>query len=179
MSWIQTYSGKRFDLLNPDARMVDILDIAHALSNLCRFNGHVTRFYSVAQHSVLVSSLAGPEHALCGLLHDATEAYVGDMVRPLKQLIPNFRTFEDRIWHAVAARFGLPSILPPIVKHADNVALVTERRDLLRPSGHRWDIALEAVPPAPDRIVPMPPAAARAAFIDRFARLGGGRAVSA
>lgn len=171
MSWIQTYTSKRFDLLDPKPAMIDVLDIAHALSNLCRFNGHITRFYSVAQHSVLVSNLVGPEHALCALLHDATEAYVGDMTRPLKQLMPRFSEIEAGVWLAIAERFGLPQTLPPAVKHADNIALVTERRDLLKPCEHRWDAALEAVPPHPTPIRAMDPGPARNAFIDRFARL--------
>lgn len=179
MSWIQTHSGRRFDLLEPRADQVDIVDIAHALANLCRFNGHVTRFYSVAQHSVFVSNLVGPEYAFCGLMHDATEAYVGDMTRPLKQVMPWFKEVEDRIWLAVADRFGLPRELPPAVKHADNVALVTERRDLLKPCGHRWDEGLEAVPPRPETLRAMEPGPARAAFIHRFAQLAGASAACA
>jgi 5'-deoxynucleotidase YfbR-like HD superfamily hydrolase len=176
MSWIQTHSGKRFDLLEPRADQVDIVDIAHSLANLCRFNGHVRQFYSVAQHSYFVSRIVGPEYALCGLLHDATEAYVGDMTRPLKSVMPRFKEVEDRIWLAIAERFGLPREIPPAVKHADNIALVTERRDLLKPSGMRWDEGLEAVPPRPDHIRALDPGPARHAFINRFAELGGARA---
>lgn len=171
MSWIQTHSGIRFELLDPKPEMIDIHDIARALSHVCRFNGHVSRFYSVAQHSVLVSNIVGPEHALCGLLHDATEAYVGDVTRPLKALLPDYKTIEQRIWYAIAERFNLPPTLPLAIKHADNVALVTERRDLLQPSQHRWDEGLEAVPTRAEAIRPMEPGPAYHAFLERFKQL--------
>lgn len=173
MSWIQTFSGIRFELLDPKPEMVIIEDIAHALSHLCRFNGHTKQFYSVAQHSVLVSSIVGPEHALCGLLHDATEAYVGDMVRPLKAVMPGYKAVEQRIWYAIAERFNLPSTMPPAIKHADNVALVTERRDLLRPTDHQWGEGLEAVPKLMRVIRPMDPGLAHHAFLERFEQLQG------
>lgn len=169
MTWIQTHSGKRFDLLEPTPEMVNIHDIAHALSNLCRFNGHVRQFYSVAQHSVLVSNLVGDEYALCALLHDATEAYVGDVTRPLKQLLPSYSDIEQRVWIAVADKFRLPHDLPMCVKHADNIALVTERRDCLMPCEHRWDGSLDAVPLRPEPIRALPPTLAREAFIKRYA----------
>ncbi|MEM4379972.1 MAG: hypothetical protein QXL01_04720, partial [Thermoplasmatales archaeon] len=83
--WIETYSGKKFDYLAQSE--LDIEDIAHALSNLCRFNGHTRVFYSVAEHSVNVSSMVPPELKIAALLHDAAEAYIGDVPSPLKQLI--------------------------------------------------------------------------------------------
>lgn len=83
-NWIMTHTGKKFKPFNPRTEDIDIEDIAHALSNICRFNGHVNQFYSVAEHSVLVSVLCPEELKLKGLLHDAAEAYLGDVPSPLK-----------------------------------------------------------------------------------------------
>lgn len=127
MTWILTQSGQQFDLLRPTASMIKPVDIAHALSRLCRFNGHTRAHYSVAQHSLIVASLVPPEHQLVALLHGATEAYIGDMTRPLKAVMPEYQYVENQIWLAVCERFDLPSC----VKQADMVALATERRDLM------------------------------------------------
>ena len=83
MGWIQTYTKKKFDLLDPKPEMVCIEDVAHHLSNVCRFSGACSEFYSVAQHSVLVSEVCSPDSAVWGLLHDAGEAYYGDIVTPI------------------------------------------------------------------------------------------------
>ncbi len=83
---MQTFSRTMFYPLDPHPEDVHIVDIAHALANICRFGGHAKRFYSVAQHSVLVSRIVEPEDALHGLMHDAAEAYVGDVVRPIKHM---------------------------------------------------------------------------------------------
>jgi 5'-deoxynucleotidase YfbR-like HD superfamily hydrolase len=117
--------------LSPRVEDIWIDDIAHSLANLCRFGGHCRQFYSVAQHSVLVSRLVPLHLAFVGLMHDATEAYVGDMVRPLKYSLPQFLEIEDAIWRLIARRFDLPLHLPAEVKEADDIALVTERRDLI------------------------------------------------
>ena len=95
--WIQTVSGKKFPLLTPDTEAIDIQDIAHALSMICRFNGHCISFYSVAEHSVHVSRLVAPNLALWGLLHDAAEAYLGDVPTPLKGHLGGFRDREKTL----------------------------------------------------------------------------------
>lgn len=119
--WIQTYTGRRFYLFDPQPEDVDPLDIGHALSMLCRYGGHLRAFYSVAEHSVHVAHSVPAEHALAGLLHDGTEAYIGDMVAPLKQAMPDYQQVEQRIWQAVAVRFQLPNDgqLPWTVVDAD------------------------------------------------------------
>jgi hypothetical protein len=171
MSWIQTHSGKRFDLLLPTPDMIDISDIAHALSNICRFNGHCREFYSVAQHSVLVSRLVPSRWALTALMHDATEAYIGDVTRPLKHLLPDYKLIEARIWAAIAAKFQIAPVLPACVKHFDNVALMTERRDLMALPPGEWSEGLEDVVPDERVIRPDFPSAACEAFLDRFTAL--------
>src|SRR4051812_41614297 len=122
MSWIKTFSG-RFDFLKLDPNEINIKDIAHALAHTCRFNGHCKKFYSVAQHSVYVSQIVPEVDAPAGLMHDATEAYIGDMTRPLKAMFPEFGALEDRLWRRIAGKFGLPAELPETVKHADDLAL--------------------------------------------------------
>lgn len=102
-----------------------------------------------------------------GLLHDAHEAYVGDMATPLKDLVPDYRAIEARAWEAVAMRFGLDPVLPPCVKRADIIALATERRDLLPRDGRVWQV-LENVVPRFERIEPLTPAAAEALFLSRY-----------
>ncbi len=151
MTWILTRTGRRFDLLMPKASQVSTLDIAHALANICRFNGHTSRHYSVAQHSLLVASIVPAEHQLAALLHDATEAYVGDMVRPLKALLPDYSEIENGIWLAICERFNLEPELPACIQEADMVALATERRDLMPEHGERWP-CLEGVTPVPYRL---------------------------
>jgi 5'-deoxynucleotidase YfbR-like HD superfamily hydrolase len=168
--WILTASGRRFDLLAPDPATVDPLDLAHALSNLCRFGGHTRVHYSVAQHSLLVSELAGRPFRLAGLLHDAAEAYVGDVVGPLARRMREFRDIERRILDAVAVRFGVPRwhLDTPEVRHADAVALLTERTSLLPPSSHPWAEDLSHARPLRRRIAPLAPVEARDRFLQRL-----------
>jgi len=140
-NYIQTFSSRAFYPLDPRASEVCIEDIAHALSALCRFTGHCKHFYSVAQHSVLVSHLCDPADALWGLLHDATEAYVADVARPLKhspEWAP-FREVERLVSLAVAEHFGLPPREPESVILADQKALGIEALSLMQPLvGDGW-----------------------------------------
>lgn len=127
MSAIRVRSGPLFDLVNPDPALVRIEDIAHALAHICRFTGHTNCFYSVAQHSVLVSELVPKGFELWGLLHDAAEAYIGDVSSPLKSLLPDYKQIEQRMEEAVWGKFGLRGPLPKQVKDADNAAYNLER----------------------------------------------------
>lgn len=127
---MQTYSGKVVDLSRFSEDDIHIEDIAHALSQIVRFTGHITKPYTVAQHSVLVSTLCPKEHALWGLLHDASEAYLGDVSTPLKSLLPQYREIEGRVQREIAGRFGLCWPMPPEVKEADRAALIAEKRAL-------------------------------------------------
>lgn len=130
--WIQTYTNKHFYPFDPNPDDICIEDIAHSLSLQCRFTGHSKVFYSVAQHSVLVSELSGP-HVLWGLLHDASEAYLTDVARPVKHsaAFATYRYAESIIMKAICKRFELPEAMPPIVHEADEIALISEARVLM------------------------------------------------
>ncbi len=160
-------SGSYFDLLAPGACEIEISDIEHALSNICRFTGHSREFYSVAQHSVLVSLAVPREHAFAALMHDAAEAFVTDVSAPLKALLPDYKRLEKQVQAAVFARFGLPPGLPYCVKRADLVLLRTEQRDLMGAGADEWSVT-RGIEPLPDRIVPLPPYRAKGVFLARF-----------
>lgn len=141
--WIATYTGRQFHFDEPNFDSINIVDIAHALSNLCRFNGHTRRFYSVAEHSIktmqLVRSMTLEPNMRkmfrTALMHDATEAYLGDMVRPLKRLpsMKAYREMEQHLWHVMANKWELYQEVPPLVKEADETLLVIEGLALLDP----------------------------------------------
>jgi len=164
---MQVYSGGLFHPLDPRREEIFLQDIMHALSNLCRFGGHVPKFYSVAQHSILVSQVVPPEFAREGLLHDAAEAYLGDLIRPLKHVLPAYTEAEERMQAVIADRFGLLYPFPPEVGEGDNVVLATEKRDLLPAADWGW-----MPEPLEEVIRPMTPNEAGLAFRDRCLTLG-------
>lgn len=169
--WMQTYTGRKFYPTAPEPEDIDPTDIAHALSMLCRYNGHVDRFYSVAEHCVHLSNYVAPEHALWALLHDATEAYVGDMVRPLKVQIPEYVEVEDRLMVAVADRFALfGHSMPAPVKEADTRILLDERATLSPNTQYAWDV--DNFEPLGVHITGWDPQYAEARYIDRLIELG-------
>lgn len=168
-SWMQTYTGKAFRPMDPRPDDVCIEDIAHALSMQCRYNGHVKRFASVAEHCVLVSRHVPARDALWGLLHDATEAYVGDMVRPLKIHMPAFREAEDRVMEAIAEKFGLNPQMPASVHEADSRILLDERAALLGEPPRQW--AVDGLAPLGCTVHGWSPAEAEQAYLRRFAEL--------
>lgn len=171
MAWAQTYTGKKFDYSNPLPASIDIRDIAHALSLVCRFGGHCRDFYSVAQHSVYVSQFVRADLALIGLLHDAAEAYIGDMVSPLKRQIESFNVLEGRVFSAIASKLGIPASLPDEVKAADIALLAAEARDLMEAAPEDWGIpaAKRSIP----KIIPWSPVQAEKHFMNRFDLLTG------
>lgn len=175
---ILTAAGRYFDFTQPERSDFGIVEIAHALSHICRFTGHVRDFYSVAQHSVAVSYVVPPEDALDGLLHDAHEAFVGDVAAPLKQLLPDFKALERSIEAAVRRRFGLPADLPKSVKRADLILLATEQRDLMPAHADAWEWeSIPGIQPLAGHILPIGAAEARRQFLARFAELARGRAM--
>lgn len=139
-NWMATYTGKafHFDEMDPDSICIE--DIAHALSNICRFSGHCPRHYSVAQHSMLVASLCPENMRLTALLHDATEAYIGDMVTPLKRIIPEFKDYEEALWFIIALKFKIQIDIPEEVHQADAAALSIEAKYLMGVNPELWGL---------------------------------------
>lgn len=158
-------SGGYFYFEEPEESHFTIEDIAQALSNTCRFNGHCRQFYSVAQHCVLVSSHLPAALRWQGLMHDAAEAFIGDVTRPLKRLLPDYVAIEGRIQSAVFKKLGLPSELDLHVKIMDLRALLTEQRDVMK----NWDEwpCLSGLTPFQEPILPLFPHLARELFLNR------------
>jgi len=162
-------SGNYFDMLDPEGSAFTLDDIAHGLSNVCRFAGQSSRFYSVAQHSVLVSRIVPEEDALAGLMHDAAEAFIGDVSKPLKIMLPDYQALERRVEAAVFSRFGLPASLPSSVKEADLAMLATEQHALMPDREGRSYAGGKT--PLDIEIPPMGPREAKMRFLARFADL--------
>lgn len=140
---MQTYTGRQFWPLDPRPDEVDIADIVHSLSNQCRFAGHCESFYSVAQHSMIVADLVPDGDRRWALLHDAAEAYLVDLPRPIKRgsaMGEEYSRVEDRLLRVIAERFDLSWPMPESVKHADEVALATEARDLMKVPPAAWTL---------------------------------------
>jgi uncharacterized protein len=137
-AWVQTYSGTKFYPLEPDPEDIHLIDIAHSLAHQCRFTGHCDRFYSVAEHSFYVSKHCSPENALWGLLHDATEAYLADIARPIKMLMPEYKEIEKRLEGAIALKFNLPLEIPAEVKEIDLRILGDEQAKFMLNSPEPW-----------------------------------------
>lgn len=176
-AWIQTYSGVAFYPLDPRPEEILIEDIAHALAMQCRFTGHVKRFYSVAEHSVHVSRLCPAEFALWGLLHDASEAYLCDVARPVKRMpgMEGYRAAEAKLMDNITARFGLDPDEPAGVKLADTTMLGIEVRDLMHwplANAAKWQWCLDAIRDCQITIRrPWGPEEAEERFLDRFREL--------
>lgn len=172
-AWITTYSGKQLFPLAPTEDAIDIIDIAHHLALINRFTGATMEPYSVAEHSVRVSYVVPPEHALWGLLHDASEAYLSDMSRPLKhgtQIGEVYLEVEKNMMAAICRKFGLSTEEPPQVKGADDILVMTEKRDLLRNNLKHPDWGINAEP-LRTYIHPMDWRRAKARFLERYREL--------
>jgi hypothetical protein len=178
--FIETFTGTAFTPLAPRASDVRIEDIAHSLSNQCRFSGHVREFYSVAEHSLRVSWLLkawgeDEDVQLWGLLHDASEAYLVDLPTPLKQAEfgAEYRRAEHTLMRVICERFALAEPMPEPVRIADAVLLATEARDLMPHKPEHWRGLM--VRPLDERISPMQPGVAKAVFLSWFDVLKGKR----
>lgn len=168
--WMQTYTGQQFYPMDPRVEDINHIDIAHSLSMQCRYNGHVKQFYSVAEHCVIISHLVEPKHALWALLHDSTEAYVGDVISPLKHHLPQYREIEDRLMLVIAKKYCLDPEMPAEVHEADRRILLDERAALLGTPAADWGIPGS---PFGVNIPAWSPAEAEAQYLARFAELAG------
>lgn len=128
---VLTYSGKMVDLYQPDPDTIDFADIAMALGRLNRYNGHTTRPYTVAEHSIRMSYLVPEEDAVWALVHDAAEAYIGDIISPVKRLCPELYVMERALLDVICDKLGLPRDMPASVLEADERLLATEARMFL------------------------------------------------
>ena len=169
--WMQTFTGKVFPLEAFDPEVINIEDIAHALGMLCRFNGQCQKFYSVAEHCVHVSYEIAPDLALLGLMHDAAEAYLGDVPTPLKKALPAFHEAEDKLMLVIADEFDFhwpekKSVEIVELKRADMQLLADEKVVVMGPEPKPWC----GLPAAknPDRIQCWGPKEAKRQFIKRF-----------
>ncbi len=178
--FIETFTGERFSPLAPATSSIQIEDIAHALSNQCRFSGHSREHYSVAEHSVRVSELLetwgeDEDVQFWGLMHDASEAYLVDLPTPLKQseFGAEYRRAEGVLMATVCERFGMVKTQPQRVHLADAVLLATEARDLMPFKKEHW-VGL-AVRPLDEKISPWMPKVAEFRFVERFRWLDGRR----
>jgi len=171
--WMQVYTGGKFYPLDPRPEEIFIEDIAHALSLLCRYVGHIKRFYSVAEHCWYVSERVSKENALWGLLHDATEAYLSDISHPLKYMpeMAIYKKIEKDVQKVICARFGLSETEPQEVKDIENRLLANETRDLF-PKRHKdWHWKHKSLRKL--YIAGYQPQQIEKMYLDRFYELGG------
>ena len=166
---IMLQSGAWFDFCAPAESAFAIEDIAQGLANICRYSGQCRRFYSVAEHSLLVSEVAGG-FEFEALLHDAAEAFMGDITRPLKQMLPEYKRIEREVESAIFARFGIPSPLPIEVKSADLRVLAAEQRQIMPKGTDGW-VRSQKVVPAPVVVSHLSPDQAKEAFLSRYEAL--------
>jgi uncharacterized protein len=166
--WMQTATGIAFWPMEPRASEIRIEDIAHALSHLCRYLGHTREFYSVAQHCVLVSRALPPNLRAWGLLHDASEAYLVDVPRPVKPYLIGYREVEEAMERAVADAFRLSWPMPEEVKRVDNAILADEAAQLMVAPPRDWCLR---EPPLGILIDPWSPQTAKRRFLEAFAEI--------
>jgi uncharacterized protein len=166
--WIQTYTGGRIFPLDPRQDEIHIEDIAHSLALQCRYNGHVNDFYSVAEHSVLLSHAVDKDNALTALMHDASEAYLTDVPRPIKSSFVGYYGFEDRLMTLIALKYGFTWPMPIQVKEYDTRILNDERTQLMSEGEYAWD---DYGKPLGVTIEKLRPEVAEQVFLDRFHEL--------
>ena len=177
---METYTGRKIFPMAARVAEIKIEDIAHALSNLCRFAGHTEYFYSVAQHSVMVSHLSDGSSKMEGLLHDATEAYLVDIPRPVKLALPQYKEYEANLCKVIFRAFKLQYPIPFSVLLADEIMLEAEHRQLLH-SELEWEDLPDEFKKIKDfdklaadvRIEPMLPRNAEKLFLETFESYGG------
>ena len=169
-TWIQTYTGAKVNPFDPDPDTIHIEDIAHALSNICRFTGHSKYFYSVAEHSWLVSKLVNEKYMLTGLLHDASEAYLTDVSRPVKPHLKGYIKLEHDLTKVIAEKFNLIYPFPSQVKKVDSRLCITEGKYLM-PDITCWKLYGKVEPYKKVSIINYRPGTIKKYFLERFEEL--------
>lgn len=176
-STIKTFSGHYFNLANPEPGTVDIRSIAHALSNICRFGGHTPRFYSVAEHCVHAAEVAFEVDDItlrdCAavLLHDASEAYLGDMVKPLKNMLPEYQAIERAVDRAIKVAFFTGNGPRRLIKQIDRAMLVAEKQAIWPHDRKQWE-AFGKTKPADVVLKFWKPRKAERKFLEMAATIG-------
>lgn len=165
---IRLRSGAWLNLLDPGSSNFTIDDIAHGLAHTCRYAGQADGFYSVAEHSILVSEVA-QGHEYAALLHDAAEAFIGDVTAPLKRLLPEYKRLEKSIEAVIFERFNVGEVHAD-VKKADLAVLAAEQAELMPEGTDFWTVEA-GVCPAAIRIERMPPEIAKNRFLARYREL--------
>lgn len=174
-TWMQTGSNQELDFGAEQWIVLPVEMIARALSNICRYNGHCSRYYSVAEHSILISRMVPEALALAALLHDASEAYVGDMPTGLKRFMGlNFKDIEHKATQAVSRGYGIPmeQLESPVIKGFDKRILGDEAK-VLMPPHEFWEKFVQEHEPTGVKLECWPPDIANAKFLERFAELSG------
>lgn len=166
---ITLHSGRHFDLADLEAAEISVDDIAHGLAHVCRYAGQCSRFFSVAEHSVLVSQIV-PHSEMSALFHDAAEAIIGDMPAPLKRMLPEYKVIETNIERVIFRSIGITWPPPNEVKQADYQVMATELGVLMPPGTNEW-IRRANVSPANVELQFLDPAKAKMLFLDRYNEL--------
>ena len=170
--WMQTFTGEKFYPFDPRPEEIHLEDIAHGLALTNRFTGQVPEPYSVAQHSLIVAGYCPEDLKLCGLMHDATEAYLGDLAAPFKRGLKEYQAVEANLWSVIAKRFDLPDPIPVAVMEVDLRLLIDEARSFW-PDGRveNWDENLGVRKLGRGLVVPIPWQHVEDTFLKRFAIL--------
>lgn len=163
--WIQTYSGAKFYPLDPREEDIVSIDIAHSLSLQCRFAGHCLKFYSIAEHSCHIYDAIEEEYKLHALLHDASEAYLTDVIRPMKQYMGDYKLYESVLEKMIFRKYGLFEEMPRRVKELDHRILHTEKLQNMKQTDDEWS---DMAPPLDIELKFWSPEIARANFLRRF-----------
>jgi hypothetical protein len=170
--WMQTRNGIAFYPIDPRPEEINIFDISSALSKQCRYAGHCIRPYSVAEHCVHVSMASPHEYALTALMHDASEAYLVDIPRPLKRMMSQYREIEAKLEQVIADKYNLTYPFPKAVKDIDNRILSDERIQNMSKPPMPWNTD-ENLEPIGITLQYWSPARANEEFLDAFYRYGG------
>lgn len=178
-TYIETYTGKKFDVFNPQPEDISIVDVAHALSMMCRYNGHCKYFFSVAEHSINVCDFVAKTSnnkklLLWGLLHDATEAYLADITSPVKPYLSNYVELEQKIMGVICGKFGLQVGMPTVIHEADIEMLRAEAYQLMTSKGVNWKANMESDTPIIEmKLKCYSPDEAKLFFLEKFFLLQG------